>query len=271
MSGPELAKKAGWDHSKISRMETGNIAPSDVDVVQYLIYCGLDLAEVTEVIELCRVAELDLCGYWLSSHRNQLSDSARSLIYHETAAIASTWYEPQVVPGLLQTEAYVRALTTERWPDWDIDRAVQIRMDRQQILHRWNPAKFSFFVHEHALRLEVGSPAVMHEQLINLMLMDTLPNITVRVLTAAIGLKSLFGGAFLLFEFAKHPPLIYLDGIVDAGLFLEDQEYVDSYRQLFSTMSAVALDEGQSREFLATLANDLDRGSPNTDVEEEQL
>lgn len=239
-------------------------------MIFYLAFCGVHPPDYGNLFDLRLQAELKL-GYWVNSHNQCLPDSGRSLIYHETTAAASTSYEPQVIPGLLQTEGYIRALTAERWPDWNIDLAVRIRTDRQEIMHRWSPAQFTFFIHEHALRLVVGDPVVMHEQLIALVLLDALPHITIRVLPASTGLHSLFGGAFRLLEYTQHPPLVYLDGYAGAGLFLEDQDYVDSYRQLIPTMADVALNGGQSREFFADLANEYDRGSARDRVEEEQL
>jgi hypothetical protein len=172
-----------------------------------------------------------------------------------------------VILGLLQTESYIRAMTAERYPDRDADLAVRIRLQRQEVLHRpYTPAQFTFFVSEHALRTTVGDPAVMQEQLLALTLLDTLPHLTIRVLPAL----ATFGGAFLLFEFAKHNPLVYLDAYV-GGLFLEDKEYVDTYHDLIPVLADAALDEGQSRECIAALAYGHDRGSTHNHVEEEHL
>ena len=113
---------------------------------------------------------------------------------------------------------------------------------------------FTFFVHEQALRLQVGSTAVMHEQLLHLVLMAGLPNVTLRVLPASAAERSMFGGPFRLFEYRDHHPLVYLDGPL-SGLFLDDPGYVDDYRQLLPALASVALDEGQSRSFAAELAD----------------
>lgn len=105
----------------------------------------------------------------------------------------------------------------------------------------------------------------MHEQLITLMLISGLPQVTIRVVPAS----AMFGGAFRLLQFAKHRSMVYLSGQV-AGLFLEDKEFVDPYRTLIPVIADVALNEGQSREFVATLANEYDRGSAHPHVEEKQ-
>lgn len=270
MNGLQLSREIGWSPGRMSRVESGQLRVSEVDMIQYLAWCGVYPPAYGDLFDLWRQAEREL-GYWRCPHLDCLSDTARSLIYHETTADGSTWYEPQVIPGLLQTEGYVRALTAERWPEWNIDRAVRIRLDRQRIMHRWSPGQFAFYIHEHALRVEVGGREVMHEQLLALILLDALPHITIRVLPTSAGLRSMYGGPFLLFEYNQHPPLVFLDGYVGGGFFIEDKEYVDSYRQLIPAIADVALNEGQSRELVANLANDHDRGSAHDRVEEEQL
>jgi hypothetical protein len=171
----------------------------------------------------------------------------------------------------LQTEGYIRALTAERWPHRDVEFSVEIRRDRQRILHRPSAARFMFFVHENALRMRVGHPAIMQEQLLSLLLLDGLPQVAVRVVPATAGAQATFGGAFRVFEYANHPSLVYLDGPF-AGLFLEDAEYVAGYRRLIPAIADIALNERQSRECLATIASDHDReGTDLEHVEEKQL
>jgi transcriptional regulator with XRE-family HTH domain len=264
LSGPQLAHRAGWQPAKISRMETGHVNASDVDVLHYLGFCGVYLGQAKEIMALCRRAEDDR-GYWLNPHPVRLDDSLCSLIYHEATASSSLSYEPQAIPGLLQTEAYARAMIHRYGSTAGVEPAVRTRLDRQRVLHRPRSARFTFLLHEHALQ-PVVDRAIMHEQLLTLMLLDGLPHVTVRVVPA----PAMFGGAFRLLRFARHEPLVYLDCHV-AGLFLEDKEFVDHYLALIPAIADVALDEGQSREFIAALADEFDRGSIADRVEEKQL
>jgi hypothetical protein len=229
-------------------------------MIFYLAWCGIHHSEYGNLIHLWRQASNGL-GYWMDSPGKGLGEPGRSLLYNEATANTSTWYEPQLVPGLLQTESYVRALTMERYPDWDIENAVRVRMDRQQVIQRKDPGQFSFFVHEHALRMVVGDPAIMHEQLIAVALADSLPHVTVRVLPISAGVHGLCGGPFRLLGYTRHQPLIYLDSYVGGGLFLEDKSYVDKYRRAIPALEDVALTERESREFLSELADDHDRVS----------
>lgn len=111
-------------------------------------------------------------------------------------------------------------------------------------------------------------------KILAILLLDGLRHLAIRVLPADAGAQAMFGGSFRLFEYADHRPLIYLEGPT-SGVFLEDREYVDGYRALLPTIVDIALNEGQSREWLATLASEYDRGGADAHVhdavEEEQL
>jgi hypothetical protein len=233
-------------------------------VILFLSFCGVYGIHGADQRAICREAE-SKPSHWIRRHKVGLSDTTQSLIYHETTAIASTSYEPNLVPGLLQTEAYTRARTVERWPDWDPDFAVRVRQERQRILNGPSPASFTFFVHENALRFTVGGRAIMQEQMLALLLLDGLAHVAIRVVPASAGARALLGGSFRLLEYANHQPLVYLDAPA-CGLFLEDREYVDDYRALLPTIANLALNEGQSREWLAALASEYDREGANPDV-----
>jgi hypothetical protein len=129
---------------------------------------------------------------------------------------------------LLQTPDYARARIASVNPgiaEETLAGSVRTRMERRQVLSLPNPARFTFYIHEHALRFRVGTDGIMQEQLLHL------------VLTAA------------------------LDNLLFGGLILEDSGYVNRYHQLVPVLADVALDEGQSSGFAADLADEYDRGS----------
>jgi transcriptional regulator with XRE-family HTH domain len=268
-----VSEDTGWERTKVARIESGHHATDPVEAIFYLGACGVYEAQARDVLRLCRQAERSQ-GYWLSPHGEWLQDSLSSLIYHESTADESIRYAPMVVPGLLQTPAYARVWISRsaRHMSRSVDEALGIRMKRREILHRPRPATFVFYVHEQALRTQVGSAAVMHEQLLHMVLMAALGHVTLRIVPAAAREHSMFGGPFTLFEYRGHSPLVYLDGFL-TGVFIEDRDVVGDYqRALLPELKAVALDEGQSRRFAADLADEYDRGSPpNARVEEEQL
>jgi DNA-binding XRE family transcriptional regulator len=261
LSGDALAHELGWSPATVSRMENGRRPSTTTDVIQYAVMCGAPRSEVEPIVEFTRMAEHQE-GYYMSDKR--IDGSLQSLIFHESLAVHSIIYEPQVIHGLLQTPDYARTLVTGINSDADEDRlagAVRTRMERRRILSLPDPARFTFFIHEHALRLRVRSDQVMHEQLLHLVLTAAMDHVTLRVVPSAAGERSAVGGAFRLMEFREHRPMVYLDNLGGGGLILDDPGYVRRYRELVPVLADVALDEGQSREFAAELADEYDRGS----------
>ena len=242
-------------------MENGRRPSTTTDVIQYTVMCGADLSEVQPIVEFTRMAEHEE-GYYLSDKR--IDGSLQSLIFHESSAEHSIIYEPQVIHGLLQIPAYARALITAINPNREADaiaRVVRTRRERQRILSLTDPARFTFFVHEQALRLRVGSDQVMHEQLLHLVLTAAMRHVTLRVVPSAAGERSALGGAFHMMEFREHRPMVYLDNLAGGGLIIDDPGYVRGYHELMPMLADVALDAGESREFAAGVADEYDRGS----------
>jgi transcriptional regulator with XRE-family HTH domain len=257
----EVAQGLGWSASMISRLESGKRASTTTEVIQYLVRCGMTFRDAQPLLDFTRLAERGQ-GYYMSDKR--IGGPLQSLIFHESSAAHSIIYEPLVVHGLLQTRRYAHALVADVHADIDEDWAagvVRTRIDRQRILYLPSPARFVFYIHEQALRLPVGTDEIMHEQLLHIVLTAALDNVSVRVVPIGAGARSVFGGAFGLMEFQEYDPIVYLDNLGGGGLILEDRNYVSSYSELMPMLADTALDEGQSREFVADLADAYDRGS----------
>jgi Domain of unknown function (DUF5753) len=179
-------------------------------------------------------------------------------IDHETKAIAISSFEAIVMPGLLQTGDYARALLQEagRAPADEIDGRVAARLARQSLFSRDRPPHFTFYLHEFVLRLPVGGPAVMSDQLHHLLRMAVRPYVTLRVVPAALGAHAATAGSFILMEFAEFKPVVYLESET-SSVFLELPVEIDAYRNILAALAQTALDEGESRELIATLATEL--------------
>ncbi len=249
----EFAKIVGWSNSKVSRIETGLRGITEIDVVRYAAYCRATPDEMEDLVTRCREAEIP--GYWLA---RRLS----TLIFHENTAVSSLSYDPLVVPGLLQTEGYLRALTSlEKRTQRDVDYLMKVHIDRQEVLER---RQFGFFIHEQALRFPVGDHRLMNEQMLKLVLLAEHPWLTVRIVPLAAGVEGALGSEFMMFRFEDARPLLHL-GHGKVGLFLEEYSVLEEYREHLAQISEVALDRGQSRELLAALASEFDiPGDANT-------
>lgn len=241
----ELAHRLGWSASKLSRVENGLAPITEVDVVRYGAHCGISAEGIEALLDLCR--DPGAAGYWLSKWSS-------TLVFAENTAASSASYDPLVVPGMLQTEEYAAALIGPDKPGW-----VQVRMERQRLL---NNRPFEFFIHEQALRLPVGGNRVMNEQLLKLVLVAEQPTVTIRVVPAALGAQSLFGGEFVFLRYSGHRPLVYLE----SGFFLDDEQHTAEYQRKLTRLSERALGRGQSREMLARMASEVDRPEDTPDA-----
>ncbi|MGH3755396.1 MAG: DUF5753 domain-containing protein [Pseudonocardiaceae bacterium] len=181
-----------------------------------------------------------------------------TLIDHENKAVTISEFEANVVPGLLQTSEYARAVISRivTVPPDEVDDRVAARLARQSLFSRERPARFTFYLHESVLRTPVSGPAVMAEQLRHLRRMSTRSYLTLRVVPVALGAHAATTGAFRLMEFAELKPVAYLESET-SSLFLEKPEEIHAYRNILGALADTALGEGQSRQLIAALATGL--------------
>ncbi|WP_434446165.1 helix-turn-helix domain-containing protein [Lentzea sp. E54] len=254
--GRAMAAQLGWDPSKVSNIETGKARASDIDLAQYLATCGKDLDFLQEFGNRYRHA-FDL--YFAQSPTN-----LRTLAMVESMATKIFAYEILSVPGLLQTEAYVRALFEESdnvLPE-DIEKGVKLRMGRQCIWQRPYRPECMFYVHELALQMRIGDAKVMEDQYLRLLFNAHV----LRVVPANVrGTK--FHSKCTLFEFGKASPVAYTETDL-AKVFTQDTPAIAWSRELFERLDAVALDEEQSKNRLAEYVSGLreDSHDPRTDL-----
>lgn len=170
LSGVQLADLAGWHSAKISRIEHGKQTPSDADLVLWCRACDAEL-----LLPDLRAALANVEALWSEWRRLAAAGHAqqqRRRIDLEARALTIRNYEPNTIPGLLQTQAYARAILTRAIAFVegldDIDRAVAARMDRQQILHH-GTRRIAILLGEQALYTTVGGPKVMAGQLQHLL------------------------------------------------------------------------------------------------------
>ena len=177
---------------------------------------------------------------------------------HENKAVAIEDFQAIVMPGLLQTGEYARALISRSGnvPAAEVDERVAARLARRILFNRDRRARFSFFIHEFVLRTPVGGPAAMSDQLHHLLQMSVRSSITLRVVPASLGAHAAMAGSFTFMEFAEFRPVAYLESTT-SSLFLELPEEIAAYRSILAALAATALGEEESRELIATLATEL--------------
>lgn len=166
-------------------------------------------------------------------------------------------FEPLVIPGLLQTEAYARAILSTRLDSTaeEIDEAVAARMERQRILERDQPPELSAIVDEAALRRPVGDPDVMRGQLAHLTARR--PTVAIQVIPFTAGAhEGLRGGAFVIAEFEEAASIAYQDA-ASSGQIIEDQDVVGALAHTWDTLRLEALPRVASLALIEEIRKEL--------------
>ncbi|MGW4115291.1 helix-turn-helix domain-containing protein [Actinosynnema sp. NPDC004786] len=243
LSSSETAEAMNWSLGKLSKLETGSRGTSTADIATLLGRYGTDKPTRERIVAIA--AEPDT-GSFLRRH-DGAPDELVALSVHESIARTLAAYEPMVVPALLQTEDYAAALTGS--PE-----TAQARMRRQQRLRRSGEPKSVYFLHEIALQLPVGTPQVMHEQMLHLTLMSGWRDTCVRVVPRTLGLHpALRLPATLLTLDDPLPPVVYAETDT-VTVFHDDRPIVNAYRDKLHRLDRLALDVEQSRATLTRWA-----------------
>lgn len=254
MTAEQVADRLLVSQSKISRLENGRRSISQRDVRDL---CGVYEVEDHRVVDSLMQMAKDSRqqGWWHS-----FGDIPYSVyIGLETDAASLRAYDPQVVPGLLQTRPYAEALIQGAIPEIspaDAEKRVQVRMRRQdRVSSPENPLRLWTVMDAAALHRAVGTPEVMKEQLEHLVRMSELPHVTVQVIPFEMGAHPGLNGQYAILEFpdATDSSVVYIEGVT-SDLYLEKSNDVQKYSVMYEHLRAQALNPEQSREFIAKMA-----------------
>jgi transcriptional regulator with XRE-family HTH domain len=213
---------------KIHRLENGQVGFKERDLIDLLEFYGVtDPVEVAGLITLAR--EANQPGWW-QRYGDILAAWFRAYVDLESAASLIRAYEGQLVPGLLQTEDYVRSVirgALEDAPE-EIERRVALRMARQKLLERPDAPRLWVVVDEAALRRPVGGAKVMRAQIERLIQASQMPNVTLQVIRTSVGAHPGMVGAFSILRFADEdlPDVVYVEHLTNA-LYLDKREVVE--------------------------------------------
>ena len=242
--------------SKISRLELGQSGLKLTDLALLLDFYGVSSEQVEGMRDLARAGRQR--GRW-AGFRNVIPDWFRAYVDLEADASEIRWYQPEVVPGILQTEAYIRAMNPIAHPrvtDEEVNREVTVRLERQAILDRPDTT-LNFILSESALRRNIGDATIMHQQLLHLAELAERPNIELQVLPFD---AQTFGAAWigfiiLRFDHDATSDVVYLEGYTDAD-YLDSPDEVQSYTALWNRLSAAAMGQVESRKMVIRLADE---------------
>jgi len=259
MTAEEVAERLLVSQSKISRLENGRRSISQRDVRDL---CGVyevdDHRIVDSLMQMAKDSRQQ--GWWHS-----FGDIPYSVyIGLETDAASLRVYDPQVVPGLLQTRPYAESLIAGALPETapgDIDKRVQVRLKRQErISAPDNPLRLWTVLDEAALRRTVGNRSLMRDQLEHLVEQSQLPHVTVQVIPFDMGAHPGLNGQYAILEFpdAADSSVVYIEGVT-SDLYLEKANDVQKYSVMYEHLRAQALNVEQSRQFIADIAKEYAR------------
>jgi transcriptional regulator with XRE-family HTH domain len=257
----DVAREMDWSLSKLIRIETGRVSISTNDVKALLdLYEIDDEAERDTLVELARLARKKP---WWQDFREAVPADYAQFIGLEAEADSLRIYQPTVVPGLLQTEAYGRAILEGRAPSMHIsDEEVRarsaVRMLRQQeVLGGESPPKIHVILDEAVLRRVPGDVSILRDQLQQLIRLGSDDHVTVQIVPLAAGAFSA-GGHFIIVSFPDDgdSDVVYLETVLDQEL-IDRKDEAGPYEAEFDRLSRLALSHKDSLAFIEKVAGEL--------------
>lgn len=255
----EMAALLDWSPSKVSRLLSGKRIASRVDIAALLALCGVVGRQRDEMLQL---ADDAYAPTWWQDYGSHLPIHLPTLANNEEITTAITIFHNTLVPDLLQTPAYTRALlrVLPYIPADEIDDRVTETLRRQQkVLEREYPPALRVFLDEHVLTRTGGGDAVMSDQAHLLLRMAVRPRIQLRVVPESVSFRDI--KPFTLLEFADLPTVAYLEQPTSVA-FLEGEQTIAAYQRVVTELDRHALNEVDSRVRLAAIGEDRSVRAP---------
>ncbi|WAE73595.1 helix-turn-helix transcriptional regulator [Streptomonospora nanhaiensis] len=255
----EAAKHLGWSGTKVGRLEaaeTRRIQPADIDALADLY--RVDATSRAEWTALA--AQAKERGWWAKYQKSGVFTD--DLPGFEAEASVIRTFEPQVIPGLLQTPGYAEMILRggQAQDDAAVAARVDARIERQGILHRHDPPDYWAVIDEAAVRRGAeAAPEIMADQIRHLLRMATRAGVTIQVLPFSAGAHAASTGAIVVMDYAEplDPSIVYVEHYA-ASLMLEEPDEISLVTNVFAHVSAAALSGADSAGFLRTVLASLE-------------
>ncbi|WP_280433987.1 helix-turn-helix domain-containing protein [Nocardia carnea] len=253
----QVARDTEFSRATLSRIELGQYEKIKVREVEYL--CRYYCLPQQRTAYLMAVAAESNTKVWWQNYRHFVHEGFSSYLELESYATELRFFQSLVVPGLLQTADYARAVYRAYAPD-DPDSAIDMRVDmrtqrRMRLMQRRWKAKLEFLLHENVLHTVVGSPRIMAVQCRQIADMSTQENLDVRIVPFTAGLPT--GDVvppFIVLDFPdSEPSVVHSEGAIGSMTF-EDAADVERFRSLYATLRTATLDEVCSRDRIRKIA-----------------
>jgi transcriptional regulator with XRE-family HTH domain len=250
----QLGALIGRNQGEISRWETGDRPPRPDHVAQILTALGIKGAEYDEIISMAFAPnDSNWVATTLPAQRQQLA----AYVEIEATATRIVAVYQAMMPGLLQTDDYIRAIMSAGGllPDDVAMRNFAIRVERRKVIDRPGLREFTALIGESALYQQIGGRDVLREQIRHLITMSRHPKINLRIVPLATDWHPMLEGIFVVLESEQSAPIVQLENR-RSSLLLHEPADVESYEQAVSTVLDLSLSQDDSRKLLARV---LDR------------
>ncbi|MEV5543230.1 helix-turn-helix transcriptional regulator [Saccharopolyspora shandongensis] len=233
----QLAAKIESNNAKLSRFETGQRVPAPEDVASILQALNVTGSERDRILAIARDAGE---ANWLSPGLPTYQQDLTTFMEFERTATKVFEVCPNVLPGLLQTRDYARAVMAGM-SNAEIETRVTLRVGRREVLDQTEEPKFTIVIGEGALQEPLGGKKVLAEQLRYIVRMSEKPSLVIQVLpSGATAWHAAHAGAFFLYEFEKAPPIVHLEHYASSS-FLYTSKSVEPYRGAATSLRELAL------------------------------
>jgi len=255
LTGEQVAEQMGWSVAKVYRIEGDRVRVLARDVQRLLKLYGISGEQADAVMELARMARVK---DWWHQYSGAIPEWFQFYVGLEAVASAMQEYNAELVTGLLQTEAYARAVMTAAMRsdgEEEMERQIAVRLERQKRLTAPDAPALWAVMNEAVLHRQVGGPDAMRDQLAHIGQLAARPNVTVQVLPFTAGAHPAMLGSFTVMQFPDPADrdVVYVETGTGA-LYLEKPEDVRRYSLMIDYLRAQALGPAESRALIAQLA-----------------
>lgn len=255
----QAAELLEWSLSKVIRIEAGTVGISSTDLRATLqLYNVTNPTEVTRLLGLARVARQ---RDWLAPYKEHFPSAFTAYLGLEMQASALFFYQPIIIPGILQTDAYasaaIRGTAPQDPPEDKRQVSKQLRLERQRnLLNRPDAPLIDAVLDESVLHRAFGDAPTMREQLLHLTALGASSRINLRILPFTSGINTI-SGPFIVLEFPDQSDAdaVYLENAVASSYVLERADGITRHRQVFDRLCAAALSPADSLAAIARFAD----------------
>ncbi|WP_117211901.1 helix-turn-helix domain-containing protein [Allorhizocola rhizosphaerae] len=255
----QAAELLEWSLSKVIRIEAGTVGISSTDLRATLqLYNVTNPTDVNSLLALARVARQ---RDWLAPYKEHFPAAFTAYLGLEMQASALYFWQPMVIPGIMQTDTYasavIRTTAPEDMPEdqWQIIK--RLRFERQRnLLNRPDAPLIDAVLDESVLHRVFGDPATMREQLLHVLALGTSPRIQLRILPFIAGVSTV-SGPFIVLEFPDQSDAdaVYLENAVAPSYVLDRADGITRHRQVFERLCSAALSPADSLAYIADFAD----------------